>query len=227
MSDSDPIRRQDLRDPDVPLTRAMVRAMTHEDWTERDRRAEQRLVDLPPGVLERAEATIEDQGLERVVADIAAWVRAVLRDPDTTEEPPILTAPVVELWRTLARNLQGDLTRHALGAGYVRELVRYDTGLRRSFKKPPAGLDDFHTEQLYRGADVTSRQLTTAAGLPWPRPRRRRRPARAPEAPSAAILARQNDPRDRAAYDREQIDRRNRDFDERVRRILDEDDTTP
>ncbi len=175
------IRRQDLRDPTVPLTDAMRLAMTSQDWTERDGRRERQVLELPAELRDRAEAEIEDLGLEAVVDQIASWVRHVLKVPDTPDLPLVLGPPVIDRWRQIARNLQqDDFGRHAQAALYVRELVRYDTGLRARFKKPPAALDDFQAEQIYLGIDATSRQLTDVAGLPWPRPRRRqvRRPLR-------------------------------------------------
>lgn len=218
------IRRQDLRDPAVPLTDAMRRAMTSQDWMERDRRREHEVLELTAELRDRAEAEIEDLGLEAVVDQIASWVRHVLKVPDTLDLPLVLGPPVIDRWRQIARNLQDDnFGRYAQAALYVRELVRYDTGLRPRFKKPPISLDDFQAKQLYLGIDATSRQLADVAGLPWPRPRRRcrPRPTTPPARPPIDVAQRQ---RERDAYDREQIDRRNREHDERIRRALSDDD---
>ncbi len=212
----------DLTDPEVPLTWELHAQMTSEQRTARERRFRQRMLAWPDRLDDATEAHIDDVGLERTIEEIAAWVRLVLKDPDTTASTPLLAPRMVERWRTCSRNLAGDLTRHAPATKYAQQVIRDMLGLRR-LAKPPAALDDFHASEIHAAAWDTAEHLAALPNVGWPPPRRRRRrfPAPPPVRPPVDVAERE---RARAAYAREKREWDERQNAERIRRLLEGED---
>lgn len=175
---------------------------------------------------ERLLRAIEDDGLGVVIDQVAGWVRRILTDPDDPRDPPLLGTTLQAHWRSSARALQEDgYRRPAEGARYVRELLRHDLDLRARRVQAPKGMDLAVVADILRArADMTAEQLADVAGLRWPprtRAYRRRRPEpRAPRPPVDPVQRQ----RDRDAHDRETRDWQRRQFEERQRRILEDDD---
>jgi hypothetical protein len=217
----------DLTDPDVTLTWQQYGQLTSQQRRRRDERHRERLIAWPDDLYDAAEAHIDDVGLEAAIAELAAWIRLVLKDPKTTVAAPLLAPRMIDRWRACGENIAPELTRYAAAADYAREVIRDELGLRR-FKKPPEVLDDFEAQELYAAAHVTVdhlAELPNVSRRPPRRPRRRRQAPAPPASRPPVDLAQRE--RDREAYAREQRECEQRQHDERISRITGDDSTRP
>lgn len=177
----------DPRDPATPLTWATLATMTAADHHERERRQEA----LTPEEFEQLHDAIDARGIATIVDEISAWIRALAdhargRRVEIPLDPP-LSAYRIAAWRRAIASLTdppAPPVRPALAEHYVRELLRYDLGLRRRWAEPSMALRQWDHDAgggldiLYAQTTHTSRQLADAADQPYPRPRSRRRRTR-------------------------------------------------
>ncbi|CAB4897578.1 unannotated protein [freshwater metagenome] len=187
-----------------------------------------RIIAVTPEERDTLLRAIEDRGIDVVIDEVAAWVRRILADPDDDGPLPPIGATLQKQWRINARALRRDgYRRFAEGARHVRELLRHDLDLRARYVSTPKDMDAPVIDATLRSdADFTAEQLAEIGDLRWPpRPRayrRRRRPERSTFVADPVDPAQRD--RDRAAYDRETREWREKKLAEERRRILEDDD---